>query len=303
MAFVDAHRSSYGVEPVCRVLQIAPSVYWAHAARTADPSKRSARARRDDALKARIRRVYEENFQVYGARKIWRELARQGMAVARCTVERLMRAMGLQGAVRGKRVRTTTPDPARPCPRDLVKRDFRPARPNALWVADFTYVPTGQGFVYTAFVVDAFARRIVGWRVSRTANAGFVLDALEQALAQRRPDKAGLVHHSDRGAQYVAIKYADRLAQAAIEPSVGRTGDAHDNALAETINGLYKTELIRPRGPWRSLAAVEYATMEWVHWFNTRRLLGPVGHVPPAEAELRYYRNQKETEPRAALAA
>ena len=209
---------------------------------------------------------------------------------ARCTVARLMRQMGLKGAVRGREVRTTVSNPAVACPLDRVNRQFRAPRPNVLWLSDFTYVATWQGFVYVAFVIDAYARRIVGWRVSRTAQAGFVLDALEQALADRRPVQGGgLVHHSDRGVQYVSIRYTERLAEAGIEPSVGSVGDSYDNALAESINGLYKTEVIRRRGPWRSLELVEFATLEWVEWFNNRRLLGPIGNVPPAEAEARYY--------------
>jgi putative transposase len=290
IAFVDGHRDAYGVEPICRVLPIAPSTYRAHVAKRRDPAKASARARRDAELKGEIMRVFRANFEVYGARKVWRQLGREGIAVARCTVERLMRGMGLQGVVRGKPPRTTASDRAAPCPADKVNREFRAPRPNALWVADFTYVATWQGFVYVAFVIDAFARRIVGWRVSRTAHASFVLDALEQALHERRPaEGGGLVHHSDRGSQYVSITYTERLADAGIEPSVGSVGDSYDNALAETINGLYKTEVIRRRGPWKNPEAVEFATLEWVDWFNNRRLLEPIGGIPPAEAEERYW--------------
>ena len=290
IAFIDAHREVYGVEPICRVLPIAPSTYHAHAARRADPGRLPARARRDAALKVAIRRVFEENFRVYGVRKVWRQLDREGIGAARCTVARLMRAMGLQGAIRGKPVRTTVSNKAAPCPLDRVNRQFRARCPNALWVSDFTYVATWSGFVYVAFVVDAYARRIVGWRASRTAHAGFVLDALEQALHERRPVQGGgLVHHSDRGVQYVSIRYTERLAEASIEPSVGSVGDSYDNALAETINGLFKAEVIHRRGPWRSFEAVEFATLEWVDGFNNRRLLEPIGHVPPAEAEARYY--------------
>jgi transposase InsO family protein len=221
------HRDAHGVEPICKVLPIAPSTWHAHAARRADPDKLSARAKRDRTLEPEIARVFAENFEVYGARKIWRQLEREGVAVARCTVERLMRAMGLQGAIRGKPVRTTISDKAAPCPLDHVNRDFRPPAPNRLWVSDFTYVSTWAGFVYVAFVIDAYARRIVGWRVSRTAHASFVLDALEQALAERRPvQRGGLVHHSDRGSQYVSIKSTERLAEAGIEPSVGSVGDS-----------------------------------------------------------------------------
>ena len=255
----------------------------------------SRRAKRDEVLTAQIRRVFEENFQVYGVRKVWRQLAREGIAVARCTVARLMRVMGLQGAVRGKPARTTVSDKGAPCPLDRVNRQFRAPRPNVLWVSDFTYVATWTGFVYVAFVIDTYARRIVGWRVSRTAHASFVLDALEQALHERRPVRGtGLVHHSDRGVQYVSIKYTERLAEAGIEPSVGSVGDSYDNALAETINGLFKAEVIHRRGPWRSFEAVEFATLAWVDWFNNRRLLEPIGNIPPAEAEARYY-EQRET--------
>jgi putative transposase len=290
IAFIDEHRAIYGVEPICRVLPIAPSTYHAHAARRADPGKLSARLQRDAALNVEIRRVYEENFGVYGVRKVWRQLNREGLAVARCTVARLMRRMGLQGVVRGKTVRTTISNAAVPCPLDRVNRQFTAPRPNVLWVSDFTYVATWAGFVYVGFVIDAFARRIVGWRVSRTAHAGFVLDALEQALHERRPIRGGgLVHHSDRGVQYLSIKYTERLAEAGIEPSVGSIGDSYDNALAETINGLYKAEVIHRRRPWRSFEAVELATLEWVDWFNNRRLLEPIGNLPPAEAEAAYY--------------
>ena len=290
IAFIDEHRAIHGVEPICRVLPIAPSTYHAHAARRADPGKLPARAQRDVTLRIEIRRVHEENFRVYGGRKVWRQLLREGIVVARCTVARLMRTMGLQGVVRGKTVRTTISNAAAPCPLDRVNRQFKAPHPNALWVSDFTYVATWAGFVYVAFVIDAFARRIVGWRVSRTAHAGFVLDALEQALHARRPVRGGgLVHHSDRGVQYVSIKYTERLAEAGIEPSVGSVGDSYDNALAETINGLYKAEVIHRRGPWRSFEAVEFATLEWVDWFNKRRLLEPLGNIPPAEAEAAYY--------------
>ncbi|MEY9168769.1 IS3 family transposase, partial [Bradyrhizobium elkanii] len=269
--------------------------YHDHVAKRRNPARLSARARRDAALKVEVRRVFEESFSVYGVRKVWRQLRREGRDVARCTVARLMKEMGLQGAIRGKPVRTTISDRAAPCPLDHVNRQFQAPRPNALWVSDFTYVATWIGFVYVAFVVDAYARRIVGWRVSRSAHAGFVLDALEQALAERRPLRGGgLVHHSDRGVQYVSIKYTERLAEAGIEPSVGSVGDSYDNALAETINGLYKAEVIHRRGPWRSFDAVEYATLEWVDWFNNRRLLEPIGNIPPAEAEARYYAQTEE---------
>jgi transposase InsO family protein len=296
IAFIDDHREVHGVEPICRVLPIAPSTYHAHVAKRANPENLSARARRDMALKPEIARVFAENFEVYGVRKVWRQLQRESFDVARCTVERLMRGMGLQGVIRGKPVRTTISDKAAPCPLDHVNRQFHAPRPNALWVSDFTYVSTWTGFVYVAFVIDVYARRIVGWRTSRTAHASFVLDALEQALHDRRPaHRGGLVHHSDRGSQYLSIKYTERLAEAGIEPSVGSVGDSYDNALAETINGLYKAEVIHRRGPWRTMEVVEFATLEWVDWFNNRRLLEPIGNIPPAEAEERYYAMLAET--------
>jgi len=290
IAFIDDHRGAHGVEPICKVLPIAPSTYHAHVAKRTDPSRLSARERSDAALKDEVRRVFEANFRVYGVRKVWRQLQREGFDVARCTVARLMRAMGLEGIIRGKPVRTTVSDKAAPCPLDHVNRQFHAPAPNMLWVSDFTYDATRTGFVYVAFVIDTYARRIVGWRASRTAHADFVLDALEQALHDRRPvRRSGLVHHSDRGSQYVSIKYTERLAEAGVEPSVGSVGDSYDNALAETINGLYKAEVIHRRGPWRSFEAVEFATLEWVDWFNNRRLLEPIGNIPPAEAEKRYY--------------
>jgi putative transposase len=296
IAFIDDHREAYGVEPICKVLPIAPSTYHEHAAKQADPAKLSARAKRDASLKVEVQRVFAENFEVYGVRKVWRQLRREGFEIARCTVARLMRTMDLRGVIRGKPVKMTVSDKATPCPLDHVKRQFRAPRPNVLWVSDFTYVATWQGFVYVAFVIDIFARRIVGWRVSRTAHAGFVLDALEQALYDRHPVHRGvLVHHSNRGSQYVSIKYTERLAQAGIEPSVGSVGDSYDNALAETINGLYKAEVIHRQGPWRSFEAVEFATLEWVDWFNHRRLLEPIGNIPPAEAEQRYFATLEQT--------
>ena len=285
------HRDTFGVEPICKVLQIAPSGYRRHAACRREPERRCARIQRDALLVPAIVRVWEENMQVYGADKVWRQLGREGMDVARCTVERLMRRLGLRGVVRGKVVRTTISDGTTVCPLDKVNRQFHAERPNALWVADFTYVSTWQGWLYVAFVVDVFARRIVGWRVSTSMRTDFVLDALEQALYARQPDPdSSLVHHSDRGSQYVSIRYSERLAQAGIEPSVGSRGDSYDNALAETLNGLYKTELIHRRAPWKTREAVELATLEWVAWFNTRRLLEPIGYIPPAEAEANYYR-------------
>src|SRR5437868_5397061 len=291
IAFIDDHRGAYGVEPICRVLPIAPATYRTHAARRADPAKLPARSRRDLVLPAEIRRVFEANLRVYGVRKVWRQLGREGIRAARCTVARLMRQMGLKGAVRGRKVRTTVSHPAITCPLDRVNRQFRAPRPNVLWLSDFTYVATWQGFVYVAFVIDAYARRIVGWRVSRTAQAGFVLDALEQALADRRPVRGGgLVHHSDRGVQYLSIRYTERLAEAGIEPSVGSTGDSYDNAMAESVIGLFKTEVVRRLGPWKGVEDVEFATLDWVAWFNNKRLLEPLGYVPPIEFEEAYYR-------------
>jgi putative transposase len=295
IAFIDDHREAHGVEPICKVLPIAPSTYRAHAAKRADPAKLSARARRDADLQTDIKRVWDANFQVYGVRKVWRQLQREAIAAPRCQGARLMKQMCLAGAVRGKTVKTTHSDKSAPCPLDRVNRQFRAPAPNALWVSDFTYVATWQGFVYVASVIDVFARRIVGWRVSRSARADFVLDALEQALYDRRPlRQGGLVHHSDRGVQYLSIRYSERLLDAGIEPSVGSVGDSYDNALAETINGLFKAEVIHQRGPWRSAEAVEFATLEWVDWFNNRRLLEPIGNIPPAEAEARYYAQSNE---------
>jgi putative transposase len=291
VAFVDAHRDTYGVEPICRQLPIAPSTYFRQKTQQTDPTRRSRRARRDETLRCEIQRVWDAHFQVYGPRKVWKQLRREGLTVARCTVRRLMRAMGLAGATRGRAWTTTTvPHATAPRPADLVARTFTAQRPNQLWVSDFTYVATWHGFVYVAFVIDVFARRIVGWRVSASLKTDFVLDALEQAICARcGPQSAGLVHHSDRGTQYLSMRYTDRLADEGIAPSVGTRGDSYDNALAESVIGLFKTEIIHRRGPWRSLEAVEFATLEWVDWFNTRRLLEPIGYVPPAEYEARYY--------------
>ena len=276
-------------------MQIAPSGYWKHAVRQHTPELRSDRAQRDEVLVEHIDRVWRANLQVYGADKVWHQLNREGHAVARCTVERLMRRRGLHGVVRGKVVRTTISDAKAPCPLDRVNRQFKAQRPNQLWVSDFTYVSTWQGWLYVAFVVDVFARRIVGWRVSSSMHTDFVLDALEQALMARQPERENsLIHHSDRGSQYVSIRYSERLAEAGIEPSVGSKGDSYDNALAETINGLYKAEMIHRRGPWKTKASVELATLEWVSWFNHHRLLAPIGYVPPAEAEALYYRQLTE---------
>ena len=238
-----------------------------------------------------IQRVWHANMQVYGADKVWKQLNREGIAIARCTVERLMRRLGFQGVRRGKVVRTTVSDARAPCPLDRVNRVFRADRPNQLWVSDFTYVSTWQGWLYVAFVIDVYARRIVGWRVSRSMHTDFALDALEQALYARQPERDGvLIHHSDRGSQYVSIRYSERLAEAGIEPSVGSKGDSYDNALAETINGLYKAEVIHRRS-WPTRESVELATLEWVSWFNHHRLLKPIGYIPPAEAEANYYRH------------
>ena len=288
-SFIDDYREAYGVEPICKVLPIAPSTYYEHAARKADPALQPARMRRDEVLCGHVQRVWSENFEVYGVRKVWRQLRREGFDVARCTIERLMRRLGLRGVIRGKTHRTTVSDRAVPCPQDHVNRQFQASRPKALWVSDFTYVSTWQGFVYVAFIIDVFARRIVGWRVSSSARTDFVLDSLEQALYARQPVTGGLIHHSDRGVQYVSIRYTERLAEAGIEPSVGSVGDSYDNALAETINGLYKAEVIH-RQSWKSRDAVELATLTWVDWYNNRRLLSSIGNIPPAEAEAAYYR-------------
>ncbi len=298
--YIDAHRDTNGVEPICKVLEIAPSCYRRHAARTRSPDLRSARARRDEDLMADIQRVWHANWQVYGAEKVWRQLHREGIAVARCTVERLMKQLGLQGVRRGKKVRTTVPDGKASCPHDHVNRVFRADRPDQLWVSDFTYVSTWQGWVYVAFVIDVYARRIVGWKTSRSMQASFVLDALEQALYARQPAANALIHHSDRGSQYLSIRYTERLAEAGIQPSVGSRGDSYDNALAESINGLYKAEVIHRRGPWKTCEAVELVTLQWVHWYNHKRLMQPIGHIPPAEAEANYWRLQANTAAEAA---
>lgn len=291
VAFIDDHRATYGVEPICMVLPIAPSTYFRAKLLARDATRRCARAQRDAELRDEIQRVWDAHQQVYGPRKVWRQLRRERVRVAHCTVRRLMRGMGLQGVVRGRAwITTTEADLASPRPTDLVDRQFTATRPNQLWVADFTYVATWRGFVYVALVIDVFARRIVGWRVSSSLRTDFVLDALEQAICERGGDGlADLVHHSDRGTQYLSMRYTERLGDAGIAPSVGSRGDSYDNALAESVIGLYKTEVVRRRGPWRSLEAVEYATLTWVDWFNTRRLLEPIGYVPPAEYEARYY--------------
>ena len=298
--FIEAYHEAYGVEPICRVLEIAPSGYYRHRRQQADATCRSARAQRDATLLDDIRRVFRQHHEVYGVRKIWHQLQREEIAVARCTVARLMRAAGLRGVVRGQRAITTRPDTAAPCAADLVPRQFSAERPNQLWVADFTYVATWRGFMYVAFVIDVFSRRIVGWRAHSTMRTDLVLDALEQALHDRELD-GRLIVHSDRGSQHVAMRYTTRLADAGAAPSVGSVGDAYDNDLAESIIGLYKTEVIHRRGPWRGVDDVEYATLEWVAWFNTQRLLEPLGYVPPAEFEEQYYRIQAAPAKRLAL--
>jgi len=288
--FIDKHRDAHGVEPICAMLPIAPSTYYEHRARRRDPEQRSARAKRDEALSIEVRRVWAGSFGgVYGARKVWRQLGREGHDVARCTVERLMRRLGLQGAIRGRAFKlTTVSDEAQHRPPDLVCRDFRVNRPDVLWVADLTYVATWQGFAYAAFVIDAFSRAIVGWRVLSSLKTDIALDALEQALHARRPGDE-LVHHSDRGVQYLAIRYTDRLREAGVASSVGSVGDSYDNALAESIIGLFKTEVIRRRGPWRSVDDVERAVLDWVAWFNRERLLAPLGYRSPVEFEAMYH--------------
>lgn len=292
--FIDEHRGKFGVEPICDVLPIAPSVYYEQRARRQCPERRPPRGRQDELLTADIHRVWHENQEVYGVRKVWKQLRREGHPVARCTVARLMRHAGLRGAIRGRRFKvTTSADTAAPRPPDLVTRQFAAVRPNELWVADLTYVATWRGFAYVAFVIDVFARRIVGWRVSSSLRSDLALDALEQALYDRQLNGAErLIHHSDRGTQYLSIRYTERLAEAGIERSVGSTGDSYDNALAESVIGLYKTEVIHRRGPWKGIDEVEFATLEWVAWYNTRRLLEPLGYVPPDEFERAYYHRQ-----------
>lgn len=289
--FIDEHRDEYGVESICTALPIAPSTYYEHRGRQRDPERRSVRAKRDDELRIDVQRVWQENFRVYGVRKVWRQLNREEIGVARCTVERLMQEMGLRGAIRGKKFKTTIPDESAARPLDLVKREFKAKRPNQLWVADLTYVATWAGMVYVAFVVDVFSRSIVGWRVSSSLRTDIAIDALEQALHARTLEE-GLIHHSDRGSQYLSIRYTERLTEAGIESSVGSVGDSYDNALAETVIGLFKTEVIHGQGPWRNLEAVEFAVLAWVDWFNNRRLLEPLGYVPPAEYEEAFYRSQ-----------
>jgi transposase InsO family protein len=291
--FIDEHKDAYGVEPICDVIEIAPATYYEHKHQEREPDRRSNRTKRDEALRPEVQRVFDDNYGVYGVRKVWIQLNREGISVAKCTVRRLMRQLGLRGATRGKAYTTTTiPDDLLARPRDLVDRDFTATAPNRLWLADITYVPTQAGFVYVAFITDVYSRRIVGWRASRSLETGLALDALEQAIWERLDgDTTGLIHHSDRGSQYLSIRYSERLAEVGIEPSVGSVGDSYDNAMAETINGLYKTEVINRRGPWKGLNDVEYATLEWVDWFNHRRILEPIGDIPPAEYEANYYRD------------
>lgn len=290
IAYIDRNKHRFGVEPICKHLPIAPSTYYEVKSRT--PSTRKLR---DERLKVEIARVHAANFGVYGARKVWHQLNREGIRVARCTVQRLMRELGLQGVRRGRFKRTTIPNEQAARPADLVNRDFSAARPNQLWVADLTYVATWSGFVYTSFIIDAYSRAIVGWRSSCSLRADLALDALEMAIWARR-DLDGLVHHSDRGGQYLAIRYTERLGEQGAVNSVGSKGDSYDNALAETIIGLYKTELIRRRGPWKGIDDVEYATLEWVDWFNHQRLLEPIGYVPPAEFEATYWSKEGSDE-------
>ena len=303
VAFIDARREEYGVEPICAVLPIAPSTYYLHKQCAADATRRSPRAQRDVVLCDDIRRVWTTHQEVYGVRKVWRQLRREQIIAPRCAVERLMRSMELRGVVRGgRRVQTTVPDAVDARPLDLVARDFTATRPNELWVSDFTYVATWRGFVYVAFVIDVFSRYIVGWRVSSSMRTDLALDALEQAICERQPAGTDeLVHHSDRGVQYLSIRYTDRLLEAGIEPSVGSRGDSYDNALAESLIGLFKTEVIHRRGPWRGFDDVEIATLEWVWWFNHQRLLEPLGYVPPAEFEAQFHRGLETQVSEAAL--
>ncbi len=289
-AFIDAHRAIFGVEPICRVLPIAPSTYHARAAIARNPDLASDRAKSDVRDSEEIRRIHADSRGRYGSRKIWHELRREGRDIARCTVERLMKAAKLQGVVRGKKVITTNPDTSQPCPDDKVNRAFTAALPNQLWVSDFTYVSSWQGMVYVAFVIDVFARSIVGWRVSTAMTTSFVLDALNQAICQRCPSEANeLIHHSDRGSQYLSIKYTERLAEAGIDPSVGSVGDSYDNAMAESTIGLFKTEVINLFGPWKSAGQIEWETLKWVDWYNNKRLHGAIGYITPAEAEETFY--------------
>ena len=290
IGFIEEHREVHGVEPICRVLPIAPSTFYAHAAIARDPDLASDRAKQDAIDRKKIKDAFDDSSKRYGARKIWHELRRNNHDIARCTVERLMKAMGIQGVVRGQKPITTNPDTSQPCPDDKVNRDFTASMPNQLWVSDFTYVSSWQGMVYVAFVIDVFARRIVGWRVSTSMTTGFVLDALNQAICQRAPSAAdNLIHHSDRGSQYLSIKYTERLVEAGIDPSMGSVGDSYDNALAESTIGLFKTEVIDFMGPWKSVGQIEWETLKWVNWYNTKRLHSKIGYITPQEAEENFY--------------
>ena len=294
VCFIDEHRTVYGVEPICKELPIAPSQYYEAKRRERQPEREPTRHQTDRQFLVEIERVYRENRGIYGARKVWRQLKREQREIARCTTERLMHRLGLKGVRRGRRWKTTLPDLYSERPLDRVDRQFVAERPNQLWVADFTYVPTWQGVVYVAFILDVFSRRIVGWRVSRNMRSELVLDALEQAIWARGGPK-GVIHHSDRGSQYLSIKYTERLAQAGFEPSVGSKGDSYDNAMAESVIGLYKTEVIKHQGPWRTFESVEYATLVWVDWYNNKRLHSAIGHVPPIEHEQAYYEQPSES--------
>lgn len=295
IAFINQYRNQYGVESLGAVLPIAPSTYYRHRARDLNPDLLPNRLKQDQQLCLNIKRIWHDNFCVYGVRKVWYQMKREGIDVARCTIARLMKQLGLTGVVRGKQVKTTITS-SLPCPMDQVNRQFYAAKPNALWVSDFTYVSLRQGFVYVAFITDVYARYIVGWNVSKTMQTAFVLEALEQALYDRRPEKnRSLIHHSDRGVQYVSVRYTDRLADAGLESSVGSVGDAYDNALAETINGLYKAEVIHREQQWETLEQVELATLNWVYWFNNQRLLSSIDYNTPAQIENEYYQQLTES--------
>jgi len=290
--FIEDHRGFFGVGPICNVLPIAPATYYARVAIMQDPKLASDRAKSDVIDCEDIKRIFKASGKRYGARKVWHALRREGNKIARCTVERLMKALEIQGVVRGGKVITTNPDAAQSCPDDKVNREFVALMPNRLWVSDFTYVSSWQGMVYVAFVIDVFARKIVGWRVSKSMTTSFVLDALNQAICQRCPLEADkLIHHSDRGSQYLATKYTERLAESGIDPSVGSVGDSYDNALAESTIGLFKTEVINFLGPWKTAGRVEWETLKWVNWYNTERLHSAIGYVTPQEAEEAFYSN------------
>lgn len=297
ISFIQAHHDRCGVEPICKVLQIAPSTYYARAAIARNPDLSSNRVKQDAIDREKIDQAYDESGQRYGARKIWHELRNSGHDIAKCTVERLMKDMQIQGVVRGKKIITTNPDDSQPCPFDKVNRNFTAQIPNQLWLSDFTYVSTWQGNAYTAFIIDVFARKIVGWRVSTSMTTSFVLDALNQAICQRVPSQAeNLIHHSDRGSQYLSIKYTERLAEAGIDPSVGSVGDSYDNAMAESVIGLYKTEVINHLGPWKSRAQLEWETLKWVDWYNQKRLHSALNYQTPNEKENKYFLNLKSAD-------